>query len=151
MHSVAHGIMPWVNIFPRYRHVLSIPEGKAALQQLPEHLKELLSTFNEKPLSHEQRKDAGGPQWALDNPLIWALDSQSYESWLCRLVYALLLQVQHPVLAAVKGVARLRASLAEVIVPYVLADLAATAGHVFVNQRLSKQVSSLNAGLDSAR
>ena len=99
-----------------------------------------LQVFAGKPTTADKRKGAADPQWAPASAALWSLASQPFERWVCRLAYALLLAAQHPLLAMCRGVARLRAPLAELLLPHVLADLAANDSDGTLRRTLSVKV-----------
>lgn len=71
------------------------------------------------------RRDASDPKWSLhDNPKLFSLGGQSYEAWVCRLAYALLLQAKEPTLAMCQHMITRKAELAELMLPHILADIA---------------------------
>ena len=120
--------------------MFSIDAAKAALERLPSPVRQVIRIFAERPISADKRKDLADPQWALDSPTLWSLTTQGYSAWICRLVYALLLQTKQPLLAMCRGVAQQRAPLAELLLPHVLADLAAADANGSFRRTLSEKV-----------
>ena len=70
------------------------------------------------------RKEASDPKWSVqNNPGLWSLDGQSYDTWGRNLAYALLLLVQEPTLSMCQHMIIRKAELAELMLPHILADI----------------------------
>lgn len=88
-------------------------------------------------------KDAADPKWSLhSNPKLWGLQGQSYEAWVRKLAYAMLLQVKEPTLAMCNHMIVHKAQLAELMLPHILADIARNQPDGVLMASISSQLSS---------
>ncbi len=104
--------------------------------------KDIASTYR------PSNKDASDPKWSLhNNHKLWTLDSQSYDTWVRNLAYALLFLVQEPTLGMCQHMIVRKAELAELMLPHILADIA---HHNTDNSLVTAVSSQLTAGLLSS-
>lgn len=126
--------------YVRYRRLLAKEEDLAVLEQLPEHVRAVLSAFSRRKVPDDARKQATDAAWSLDSDALWTLRDRSYADWVCRLSVALLLRVSSAKLAACRSVAARKPALAELLLPHALADLAAHSADASLLRTLSAQV-----------
>ena len=107
------------------RRLLAQEEDLAILKQLPEHVRTVLADFSRRRVAEDTRKQAADAAWSLENDTLWTLHDRSYTDWVCRLCFAVLLRASSAKLAACRSVAARKPALAELLLPYALADLAA--------------------------
>lgn len=71
------------------------------------------------------RKDASDPKWDIQqNNQLWALEGQTYDTWISKLAHALLMLVQDATLSICQHMVFRKAALAELMLPHILADIA---------------------------
>lgn len=87
-------------------------------------------------------KDASDPKWSpQNNPRLWSVQGQSYESWVRNLAYAMLLLAKEPTLAMCQHMIVRKAQLAELMLPHILADIAQHDTDSSVRSAISSQLS----------
>ena len=120
------------------------------LEQLPEHIRSVLSVFSRRKVPDDSRRHGKDAEWSLDNDALWTLRARSCEDWVCRLSVALLLRVSSAKLSACRIVAARKHKLAELLLPHALADLAACDADKSLRRIISAQVRSLQKGCYSS-
>ena len=70
------------------------------------------------------RKDASDPKWDIQRSQLWTLEGQTYNTWISKLAYALLILVQDTTLCICQHMVFRKAALGELMLPHILADIA---------------------------
>ena len=126
------------------RRLLAQAEDLAVLEQLPEHVRMVLAEFSRQTVPEDTRKQAADAAYSLENDALWTLQDRSYADWVCRLCVALLLRASSAKLAACRSAAARKPALAELLLPYALADLAARDSDSSLLRTISAQVRLLS-------
>lgn len=93
-------------------------------QVLKQYFKVYKNTVPLKTGRAPEAQIAGSAPYAVNDEEIWALAAVSYDKWVCKLAAALLGYAGNPQLRLLQRIASLRPSLAELLLPFVLQDLA---------------------------
>ncbi len=112
------------------------------LDQLPPFIRTVLSVFGRRKVPDDNRKHAKDAEWSLDNDALWLLRARSRDEWICRLSVALLLRASSAKLSACRVIAARKHTLAALLLPHALADLAARDADNSLRRVISAQVRS---------
>ena len=107
-------------------------------------MRTVLAEFSRRTVPEDTRKQAADAAYSLENDALWTLQDRSYADWVCRLCVALLLRASSAKLAACRSVAARKPALAELLMPYALADLAEHDSDSSMLRTISAQVRLLS-------
>ncbi len=128
---------------PNCRQLLAGQEGRTALAKLDAAQRAHLQIYapdEAEPEDDQPPPEVSDASDALREPQLLALAGRSYEQWVQRFADALALHAWSPALRACRRMAVRQAHFAELLLPHLLADLAAHDHEGTLCRRISRQV-----------